>query len=50
VRLVHIVSIVILLVLASMLYARKVSSIYFLRVVDVILISSTSCLVKEAML
>jgi hypothetical protein len=50
VRLTHIVSIIILLVLASTLYARKVFSVCFLRVVDSIVISSTSCLVKEAML
>jgi hypothetical protein len=50
VRLAYVVSIVVLLVLASMLCARKVSSIYFLRVVDIIVISSVSCLVKEAML
>jgi hypothetical protein len=48
VRFAHIVSIVILLVLASMLCARKVSSIYFLRVVDSVVISSISCLVKGA--
>jgi hypothetical protein len=46
----YIVSIVVLLVLASMLCARKVSSIYFLRIVDIVVVSSISCLVKEAML
>jgi hypothetical protein len=48
VRLIYIISIVILLVLASTLCARKVPSIYFLRVVDSAVISSTSYLVKEA--
>jgi hypothetical protein len=50
VRLAYIVSTVVLLVLASILYARKVSSIYFLRVVNIAVISSVSCLVKEAIL
>jgi hypothetical protein len=50
VRLAYIISIVILLVLASTLCARKVSFIYFLRVVDIIVISSISYLVTEAML
>jgi hypothetical protein len=50
VRLTHVISTVILLVLVSALCARKVFSIYFLRVVDVIVISSASYLVKEAML
>jgi hypothetical protein len=48
VRLAHVVSTVILLVLASALCARKVPSICFLRVVDSAVISSASCLVKEA--